>query len=174
MSEHKPDNHEHSEVRDILRQLPRATAPIGFEETVSLRRLLQEQLPRATAPEGFEEEVLSCLRKEESSRRRLRRLRLPKSPRTWIAIGVGAAIVGGIAYYSASKLASPQIEHYQPPTPQVLPLVIPTDSAIEEPVPTRQQQQVPPVRTPRETLKQQSTAPTKRVTPGVPDHDDEE
>ncbi|MCX7929285.1 MAG: hypothetical protein N2663_00975 [Chlorobi bacterium] len=175
MIDSAPDNHEHPEASNLLRQLPRVTAPLGFEETVLLRRMMKEQLPHASAPEGFEEKVLSRLRECESLSRHLRprRLRLA-SPRTWIAIGVGAAIVGGIAYYFASTRSSSSREHHTIPAPHVLPLVVPTDSAIEEELaPPTQPSRRSESESERPTVDQPSTPPGKRVTPGVPEHDQE-
>lgn len=166
MSEH--EHKQESTVLKLLEHLPRATAPVDFEETTLLRAMLSS-LPRASAPEGFEEQVLSaCEGRKERYRFRLRRWR---PSRTWLAIGVGVAIVAAVTYYLFLRPGlTHQTQTSAPPAPVVLPLQLPNDTSIEEklsPSPP------PSVRSRPQRQEQPSTAPTKTVTPGMPEHDDE-
>ncbi len=153
----------------LSEQLGRTKAPADFEQVTSLRLMLQ-QLPHASAPEQFEEDVLrrwaEC--QEKRSRFRLRRLR---TPRQWLAIGAGAAVVGGALYYFATRSSAP--EQIPLPSYEPVPLIIPTDSQVEQTLkphklePPKRQQKPDSVALP-------STTPAKQVTPGNPRHQDDE
>ncbi|GIV50413.1 MAG: hypothetical protein KatS3mg038_0934 [Candidatus Kapaibacterium sp.] len=162
------ENHE-SRLTELLQSLPRVNAPDDFEQVTQLRVLL-DQLPRAQAPESFEDDVLMRLREDESSRRRLRLRRLPRSMR-WLAAGVGAAIVGGVAYYLATRTDSRKSSTPAGSTPPPAEVTIPLDSGSEERLAPPQTVPTTPQRPPK-AVEQQSTPPGKRITPGAPDEND--
>jgi len=164
-SEHQPSL---PSPEELLRgQLGRAHAPSDFEDVTILRVLLQ-QLPRATAPEQFEEEVLRRLNEDQRRSPRLRRIRYP---RRWIAIGVGAAIAGGVAYYLATH-TSPTTTNRQSAVEPV-PLVVPVDTDAEEilsaptPARTEPRQRV-------DSLSAPAAVPSKHITPGAQHNDEDE
>lgn len=166
MTEYEHSQEEPSTLSVLFRQLPRASAPVNFEETTLLRRLIGE-LPRASAPTEFEERVLSALRKNRKCRRI--RLRWPRSSRSWLAVGVGAAIIAAITYYFLSRTTA--VNHTEVPSaPMVLPFTLPKDTSVEEKISPLPQT---PVRPRLQKNERSSTAPTKTVTPGIPEHDDE-
>ncbi len=152
----------------LSEQLARVEAPADFDQVTSLRLMLQ-QLPRASAPEHFEEEVLQRLAecRENRSRFRLRRLR---TPRQWLAIGAGAAVVGGALYYFATQSSAPE----QTPLPsyEPVPLIIQADSQVEQTL-KPYKPELPERRKP-DSVALPSTTPTKQITPGNPRHQDDE
>lgn len=162
------ENHE-SRLTELLQSLPRVNAPDGFEQVTQLRVLL-DQLPRAQAPESFEDDVLARLRDDERSPKRLRLRRMPRSVR-WLAAGVGAAIVGGVAYYLATRTGSPTSTIPAVTTPPPAEVTIPLDSGAEERLAPPQIVPATPQRPPK-AIEQPSTAPGKRITPGAPDQGD--
>jgi hypothetical protein len=166
---HETNDNQESRLTELLQSLPRVYAPDDFEQVTQLRVLLG-QLPRAQTPESFEDDVLMRLRDDESSRRRLRLRRLPRSMR-WLAAGVGAALAGGVAYYIAARLSS---SHSQPPTESTPPpteITIPLDTGTEERLRPQQTSPRQPQRPPK-TLDQQSSTPRKHITPGAPEQED--
>lgn len=169
MMTHEKNNHP-DHILNLLRQLPRVTAPANFEEVTLLRRMLKE-LPRASAPEDFEEQVLRRL-KEEHQRRKLPRIRW-NSPRTWFAAATAAAVVGAIVYYFVVHFAKSPKSTPVPSQP-VIPYVVPADTQLEQtiaPVPERKKEPSSIQR--RKTEPSTSVTPSKKVSPGVPEHEEE-
>ncbi len=164
----QPENHNPS-LNELLQALPTVHAPDDFEQETYVRVLL-DQLPRAYAPQSFEDNVLAQLREDDQTRRRLRLRRLPRSAQ-WLAAGLCAAIVGAIGYYLATRNSDDSPPHPELRTPQLAPVEIQLDSGLEQRL-LRQENAPKKVQRHPTAPEQHSNAPTKRVTPGVPNEDE--